>query len=61
MKGGYALELRFTFDIATLHRIERLDADTDGKVTRAEAEKAAPEIADEWPGRRGISESFQSS
>jgi hypothetical protein len=42
----HALELRFTFDIATLHRIERLDADNDGKVTRAEAEKAAPEIAE---------------
>src|SRR6188472_2487134 len=42
----HALELRFTFDIATLHRIERLDADNDGKVTRAEAEKVAPEIAE---------------
>jgi hypothetical protein len=42
----HALELRFTFDIATLHRIERLDADQDGKVTRAEAEKVAPGIAE---------------
>jgi hypothetical protein len=42
----HALELRFTFDIATLHRIERLDADGDGKVTRAEAEKVAPGIAE---------------
>lgn len=41
----HALELRFTFDIATLHRIERLDANYDGKVTRAEAEAAMPDIA----------------
>jgi hypothetical protein len=42
----HALELRFTFDLATLYRIERLDADNDGKVTRAEAEKVAPDIAE---------------
>jgi hypothetical protein len=42
----HALELRFTFDLSTLYRIERLDSDNDGKVTRAEAEKVAPEIAD---------------
>jgi hypothetical protein len=41
----HALELRFTFDIATLHRIKRLDRDQDGKVTRAEAEAVAPDIA----------------
>jgi len=42
----HALELRFTFDLATLHRIVRLDADNDGKVTRSEAEAVAPDIAD---------------
>jgi hypothetical protein len=42
----HTLELRFTFDLATLHRIERLDRDQDGKVTRPEAEAAAPDIAD---------------
>ena len=40
-----ALELRFTFDLATLHRIDRLDADLDGKVSRSEAEAAAQDIA----------------
>jgi hypothetical protein len=41
----HSLELRFTFDIATLHRIKRLDRDQDGRVTRAEAEAVAPDIA----------------
>jgi hypothetical protein len=41
-----SLELRFTFDLATLHRITRLDGDYDGKVTRAEAEAGSPDIAD---------------
>jgi hypothetical protein len=41
----HSLELRFTFDLATLYKIERLDKDGDGKVSRAEAESAAPSIA----------------
>lgn len=40
----HALELRFTFDLATLHRIVRLDADNDGRVTRAEVETMSPDI-----------------
>ena len=41
----HSLELRFTFDLAMLHRILRVDRDQDGKVTRAEAEAVAPDIA----------------
>jgi hypothetical protein len=42
----HSLELRFTFDLSTLYRVARLDANQDGKVTRAEAESAAPAIAE---------------
>ncbi|MCE9518801.1 MAG: hypothetical protein K8R87_04460, partial [Verrucomicrobia bacterium] len=42
----HGLELRFTFDPATLHRIVRPDADGDGKITRAEMEAVTPAIFD---------------
>lgn len=41
----HALELRFTFDLATLYMIDRLDRDGDGRVSREEAESGAPAIA----------------
>ncbi len=42
----HGLELRFTFDPATLHCIVRPDVDGDGKITRAELEAVAPVIFD---------------
>lgn len=42
----HRLELRFTFDPATLYRIVPIDADGDGRVTRAEMEAVAGEIFD---------------
>ncbi len=42
----HELELRFTFDLATLHRIVRPDADSDGKITRAEMEAVTSGIFD---------------
>lgn len=41
---SHELELRFTFDPATLHRIVRPDANGDGKITRAEMDAVTPDI-----------------
>ncbi len=40
----HALDLRFTFDIATLFRIVRPDADGDGRVSPAELVQITPEV-----------------
>lgn len=40
------LDLRFTFDPATLFRIARPDTDGDGRITRAEMDAVAPDIFD---------------
>jgi hypothetical protein len=36
--------LRLTYDLFTLHKIAAVDADRDGRVTREEMQRAAPEI-----------------
>lgn len=41
----HELELRFTFDLSTLHRIDRVDSNLDGKVSRGEAEAAVTDLA----------------
>ena len=40
----HGIELRFTLDIATIFRITRANFDGDGRVTREEFERIAPEV-----------------
>jgi hypothetical protein len=42
--GREAVAITFTFDFATLARMTRVDADADGRITRAELSAAAPAI-----------------
>ncbi|MBI4625710.1 MAG: HupE/UreJ family protein [Verrucomicrobia bacterium] len=42
--GREAVAFTFTFDLATLARMTRVDADADGRITRAELQAATPAI-----------------